>query len=364
MRVVGWHIVGSQMSSRCRTLVAAAFAAATYPISLVHAAVLPLDTVVVGNAGNLPDPLTGLGSVPYSYQITTTEVTNAQYAAFLNTVDPTGSNPHDLYNPDMTNATGFAVVKGGINFDPQATAGTMYSPKLNYDDKPVNYVSFYDAARFANWVMTGDTENGFYTFSDTNTLATQGTHGSAQHNAMNWVAIPSQDEWYKAAFHKNDGATADYYLYPTSSDDIPVVAAATATGVIANPGPNVANYNFGANWDGTINLGHVTSVGSAGIESASPYGTFDQGGNVMEWIDAVSGSRRIMRGGSLWLDESTLRSTYTSEYNPLIGGSSLGFRLSSLGPINVVPLPAAAWLFGSAVIGLMGVARRHKTIAS
>lgn len=123
--------MGSQMSSCCRTLVAAAFAAATYPISLVHAAVLPLDTVVVGNAGNLPDPLTGLGSVGYSYHITNTEVTNGQYAAFLNRIDPTGSNPHDLYNPDMTNATGFAVVKGGINFDPQAAPGTMYSPKPN-----------------------------------------------------------------------------------------------------------------------------------------------------------------------------------------------------------------------------------------
>lgn len=68
---------------------AAAFAAATLSLSLVHAAVLPLDTVVVGNAGNLPDPLTGRGSVAYTYHITNTEVTNAQYAAFLNAVDPT-----------------------------------------------------------------------------------------------------------------------------------------------------------------------------------------------------------------------------------------------------------------------------------
>jgi formylglycine-generating enzyme required for sulfatase activity len=207
--------------------------------------------------------------------------------------------------------------------------------------------------------MTGDTENGFYTFADTSTLVDQGVHGSDQQNGMNWVAIPSQDEWYKAAFHKNDGATADYYLYPTSSNSVPTVATATPTGVIANPGPNVANYNFGANWDGTVNLGHVTSVGSAGPESASPYGTFDQGGNVMEWIDEPAGANRVMRGGSLWLGENTLRSTYSSFYNPLVGGSSLGFRLSSLGPITPVPLPAAAWLFGAGLVGLAGMARRR-----
>ena len=93
---------------------AAALAAATLPVVLVQAAVLPLDTVGVGHAGNLPDPLTGRGSVAYAYHITSTEVTNAQYASFLNAVDPTGNNPHDVYNPNMSNATGFAVVKGGV----------------------------------------------------------------------------------------------------------------------------------------------------------------------------------------------------------------------------------------------------------
>lgn len=264
----------------------------------------------------------------------------------------------------MTNATGFAVVKGGIDFIPTAPDGAKYAAKPNYGDKPVNYVSFYDAARFANWVMTGETENGFYTFTDTDTLARQGVHGPNQHNGMDWVALPSHDEWYKAAFHKNDGATGNYYLYPTGSDSIPTVATATPTGVIANPGPNVANYNFGANWDGTGTLGHVTTVGSDGPESASPYGTFDQGGNVLEWIDEPTGSNRVIRGGSLWLGEETLRSTSSSFFNPLVGGSSLGFRLASLGPISVVPLPAAAWLFGSALVGLIGVARRHKTLIS
>ncbi len=341
---------------------AAAIAAASFTPPPTHAAVLLLDTVAVGHAGNLQDPLTGRGSVAYTYHITSTEVTNAQYTSFLNAVDPTGSNPHDVYNPNMSNATGFSVVKGGIDFSPTAPDGAKYAAKPNYGDKPVNYVSFYDAARFANWVMTGDTEYGFYTFADTNTLVNQGVHGPDQYNGMNWVALPSHDEWYKATFHKNDGATANYFLYATGSDIAPTPATATPTGDVANPGPNVANYNFSANWDGTGTLGHVTTVGSAGPESASPYGTFDQGGNVQEWIDEPAGSNRVMRGGSLWLEEDTLRSTYSSFYNPLVGGSSLGFRLTSLGPISIVPLPAAGWLFGAGLAGWVSMACRRVSV--
>ena len=42
-----------------------------------------ISTVPVGNAGNLQDD-TGFGAVAYNYRIGTTEVTNAQYTAFLN----------------------------------------------------------------------------------------------------------------------------------------------------------------------------------------------------------------------------------------------------------------------------------------
>jgi len=45
----------------------------------------------VGNAGNGNDPATGdlFGGVGYNYNIGTKDVTNSQYAEFLNTKDPT-----------------------------------------------------------------------------------------------------------------------------------------------------------------------------------------------------------------------------------------------------------------------------------
>ena len=42
------------------------------------------------------------------------------------------------------------------------------------------------------------------------------------------------------------------------------------------------------------------------------------------------------------------------------GGTTDVVRLS----VTAVPIPAAAWLFGSAILGLVGVARRRKTWAS
>lgn len=338
---------------------------AVLPGAPALAASLAIDTVYVGNTGNLPDPLTGNGAVNYGYYIGSTEVTNAQYANFLNAVDPAGSNPNAVYNSNMSSP--LPVIKGGIDFNTAAPAGSKYAPKPNFADKPVNYVSFYDAARFANWVMSGNTESGFYSFSGVSSIASQGAHGPGF--GGNYVAIASSAEWYKAAYHKNDGDTGNYFLYATGSDTLPTVASATATGDIANPGVNVANYNFGANWNGTdtaeegAELGNVTTVGSAGAGSASPYGTFDQSGNVLEWTDlSPAAGKREMRGGSLWLDGSYLGANYTTDYLAHLGGSSLGFRLVSLAPITTapVPVPAAVWLFGSGMAGLVGFGRHRR----
>jgi formylglycine-generating enzyme required for sulfatase activity len=166
-------------------------------------------------------------------------------------------------------------------------------------DKPVNYVSFLDAMRFVNWLDngqgSGDTESGVYAVNN-------GLTETRSVNASYF--IPSEDEWYKAAYHQpaaQGGDSDDYWLYPTASNTAPTVATATSTGDIANPGTNVANYFDGADWNSQD--GNVTTVGSAGSgsESESFYGTSDQGGNVGEWNEAVIGSSRGLRGGS-WDD--------------------------------------------------------------
>lgn len=70
----------------------------------IAAAQITIPTVTIGHPGNAPDPITGYGSVAYTYNIGTTEVTNAQYAAFLNAV--AASDLFNLYNTDMAGSFG------------------------------------------------------------------------------------------------------------------------------------------------------------------------------------------------------------------------------------------------------------------
>ena len=308
--------------------------------------VLPVAMVPVGNAGNAADPATGYGAVNYAYHMSQTEVTNTQYAAFLNAVDPDGTNTYALYNPNMSESS--PVIRGGIDFTSTATAGAKYQAKALFANKPVNYISFYDAARFANWLTTGDTESGFYKLSGLTTIASEGPYGADM--GRSYYSLPSEDEWYKAAYHKNNGTAGDYYLYATSSDATPTKATSTPIGDVANPGRNVANYDFGATWNDTEGLGIMVTVGGAGPGSASPYGTYDQTGNQWEWCGTFVGANRVMRGGSLWSPLESQQATHRADYFPETGGASLGFRVSGVlqnGPvaqsISFAALPNLIW---------------------
>ena len=121
-----------------------------------------IDWVTVGDPGNAADT-TGnpnpAGAVADSFQIMKFEFTNAQYADFLNAVDPSGTNPNSVYNTSMgSNA------RGGISFTSGAASGSKYAIRTNMGDKPVIYVSWFDAARVANWLQngqgSGSTETG------------------------------------------------------------------------------------------------------------------------------------------------------------------------------------------------------------
>ena len=120
-----------------------------------------IPTVPVGNAGNAGEAQSQgtFGAVAYDYRIGTTEVTNAQYAEFLNA--KAASDPLGLYNTNMDSDARAGITRSG------SSGSYAYAVKPNMGDKPVNYVSWYDAIRFANWLHngqgTGDTETGAYT---------------------------------------------------------------------------------------------------------------------------------------------------------------------------------------------------------
>jgi formylglycine-generating enzyme required for sulfatase activity len=303
---------------------------------------IAIPTVLVGNPGNTPDPLTGnsYGSVCYEYRIGTTEVTNAQYAAFLN--EKAKSDPLALYNTNMGgDAPGERY--GGITRSGSDGSYT-YALKTDMANKPVTFVNWFDSIRFANWLHngqgSGDTETGAYTLLG-GTPIPSNSDSITRNVGATWF-LPSEDEWYKSAYYQpfSQGGDADsYWLYPTASNSAPTIATANAFGDIGNPGKNVANYEMGAFWHQI--LGYVTTVGSAGPLSQSFYGTSDQGGNVEEWNETligVNGAFRDLRGGSWGGHTAFLGSAFRLAVGPTVEAEDTGFRVAT------VPEPSTALL--------------------
>jgi len=321
---------------------AMALLALTMTVTTVKAQSVTIDFVSVGYAGNASDPLTNLGSVNYEYQIGKFEVTNGQYVAFLNAAAK--SNEYGLYNSNMATAGAFG---GGIT-QSGSLGNYSYSVKSGYETKPVNHVSYWDAARFANWVGTGYTEGratpgGSLLQGAAYDLNFSLTPTTLQGNRLlgATIALPTRDEWYKAAYYQPQsagGPSDDYWLFPTQSDLAPLASGPSALSNRANFGNSLG----------------VTNVGSyAG--SASFFGTFDQGGNVSEWnaTDVASGFRDL-RGGSFPVSALELRSVFSfagPDYPSTYEGVYVGFRVASLAPI---PEPSTY----AAIVGLasLGVA--------
>ena len=232
------------------------------------------DWATVGNPNNPPDQLYAsnvnphnlrFGAVGYTYRISKYEVTNDQYTAFLNAVDPMGANPNlggadpFLYNSEMS-----SNAFGGINFNSGAANGSKYQVKSGRDNNPVVFVSFFDAMRFTNWLEngqgSGSTESGVYTISD---------GLSETRSASATFFIPNENEWYKAAYHDPRTSAAGgppgddhYWFYPTQRDMEPSCDVPPGSANSANCGDRVSN---------------LTNVG-AYTNTTSFYGTYDQAG--------------------------------------------------------------------------------------
>lgn len=325
----------------------------SFPVS---ASAVTFDWALVGNAGNAPDPETGFGAVSYDFAISKHEVTNAQYTAFLNAVDPYGTNELSLYY-----FTGMAGDEGGIENN-GLVDGARYVAKPGREQNPVTYVAFTSAMRFTNWLHNGQgdggTETGAYaimTIGDV-TRPPNGQFEVRSSDARYW--IPSEDEWYKAAYHDASAGTAGVYFdYATGSDNVPVSD---------HPGddPSAVNYfnddgldngfNDGLAVSGSLFLGpnQFTDVG-AYTDAASPYGTFDQNGNAWEWNEAIVDSTlRGNRGGSWVSDATGLEAGARIGRPPIRPHWSLGFRVAA------IPEPTTMLMGCFAAIALM-IRRRN-----
>ena len=284
--------------SICAVLVVFSFASTAW-------AGITIETVTVGNPGNAADkpdnnpmPRPDLGIVGYIYDIGKYDVTLTQYTAFLNAVAKTDT--YGLYAPMMAKDLAIAGISRS------GTQGSYSYAVMGDGQRPVTYVSWFSAARFANWLSNGQkagaqdsttTEDGAYTLNG----AMSGiiaTNPKAQ-----WY-IPSENEWYKAAYYdpnKGGPGVGGYWASATKAKTLSGNSWENRTA------PNEANYTKEGKIEvpGTATtlplqgtLGNLTPVG-AFTNSVSAYGTYDQSGNVWQWTDGVfRDTKRAARGGA------------------------------------------------------------------
>jgi formylglycine-generating enzyme required for sulfatase activity len=230
-------------------------------------------------------------------------------------------------------------------------------------DKPVNFVSWFDAARVSNWYQNGatsssSTETGAYTLNG----ATTGNAPAVNPGATFY--IPTEDQWYKAAYYQGGGTNAGYWDYATQSDTAPTPVTADSTGIgSAGSTGNFANFNQAADWDSQD--GNVTTVGTNG--GASAYGAFDMSGNISELNDltGAAGSFRGLRGG-YWLDGAfDLSSSDSGPAGPSYGDNSIGFRLASPVASGVPEIdPATGGSALSLVAGVLALIEQRRRRAT
>jgi len=262
----------------------------------------PIEFVSVGNPNN-PQTSFGKGQVSYEYQISKYEITNTEYCAFLNCVAKE-SDIHELFSPVMQEHFFGGIIRS------EKDGGYVYSCKEGYEQTPVIGVTWMSAIRYANWLhynaanisnnvsfeqfvrqTEGDNTHGAY---DTRSVPT--TRNAA---ALYW--LPNEDEWLKAGFY--DGESWQESLFTDGSN------CYTDKGW-AYPYPHIKNVGV-----------HVRP---------SHYGTYDQQGNVAEWIEDVregNNGWKLAKGGSLIRPSSYARPAEAEGDSPSKSIASFGLRI-------------------------------------
>ena len=263
-----------------------------------------IDFVTIGDPGN-PADTTGYGAVPYTYQMGKYEVSQDMMAK--------ANNP--------------------------GTSGS---------NQPATQISWFEAAKFVNWLNTSTGHSQAYNFDSNGDFNLWSVGEAWQMGGQNLFRnkdahyfLPNESEWYKAAYFNG----TRYFTYQTGSDTAPTpVAGGTA--------PETAVYLL---YQGPADINNAGGL--------SPYGTMGQAGNAWEWqesafdgINDSSSEARGVRGGS-WDDiPHDLTSPYKFAVAPTGSFDSSGFRVAA------VPEPEQyAAVIGVALLGTGVWLRRKKS---
>jgi hypothetical protein len=256
-----------------------------------------IDFVRIGNPGNAADT-TGspspAGSVAYNYNIGKHEISRDM----IDKANSAGSLGITMY--DMTSYGG------------------------NGANKPATGISWFEVAKFVNWLNTSKGFVPAYKFDSNGNFQVWSASDAGfdaknpYRNSLAKFVIPSRNEWYKAAYGNPSGA---WYDYPTGTDSAPVAVASGTNG-------------------NTVVYSQPTANGPTDITNAgglSAYGTMGQGANAIEWVETTYDSvndtaieAQELRGGAWDYDAHGISSSYRAWSPPGYDNFfSFGFRVAS-----------------------------------
>jgi formylglycine-generating enzyme required for sulfatase activity len=274
--------------------------------------------VEIGDAGNAADTTT-YGAVSYNYRMSIYEISHN------------------------------AITKATASGMTHVTAG----PWLY--DRPAATINWFETAAFVNWLNTSTGHQAAYNLSWNGTAWSMALWSSGQawqaggenlyrHKDAHYF-LPSENEWYKAAYYDPNKAGGDggYNIYATGSDDVDVPPYSQDVGTDPDTAVFVG-FDSGGVWNEPIEVADVNLAGGL-----SPYGTMAQSGNVREWMEsALDGvnndvnENRTMRGGDKATEAEWLSSARRYEFaTPMTDNANFGFRVASLA---IVPEPSSGLL--------------------
>ena len=273
-----------------------------------------IEFVQIGNLGNAADTTgspNSAGSVSYAYHIGKYEISQDVI------------NKANLYN-DLNISL----------FDLSPFGG-------NGPNRPATGISWYEAARFVNYLNTSQGFSNAYKFDASGNYqiwnpSDNGYNASNRfRNTSAKYYLPSLDEWYKAAYGSPSG---NWYNFPNGSD----VSPSSINGG-TEPNSAVFSRNY---WEGPADYNNAGGL--------SAWGTMAQGGNICEWMETaidlqndVSDETRERRGGLWYISNSYLDAGTRFSGSPSDEHGDSGFRVA------MVPEPSALSLLA---VGLGGLA--------
>ncbi|MCG8331513.1 MAG: SUMF1/EgtB/PvdO family nonheme iron enzyme [Chitinophagales bacterium] len=226
------------------------------------------------------------------------EVTNAKFAAFLNSEGNQAVGGANWYKIESSNAK---IEK----------YRDQYQIKRGYEKHPVVEVSWYGAIAYCNWLSKKEHLTPVYSINGTSI-------------SINWDAdgyrLPSETEWEYAA---RSGGRDDRWAGTSSKDNL----------------MDFANYWTPDNndiYEETTPVGHYY---------ANNIGLYDMSGNVWEWCwdwykdnyykkcpshnprGPILGSEKVVRGGSWSSDPDELKCNNRNSYAPIFRLDFMGFRV-------------------------------------